>query len=344
MRQLLLTAPRTLEFQSQDDRTLQAGEIRANAICSAISHGTELNLFTGNSPFNTREFDPEHRLFTPAKGSALYPSQLGYEWVGTVTEIGADVEGFDIGSRVHLPLPHAEAHIVSVEKMRPFGAETPLPSQLSNKQAVFLNSTGIALQAVHDANIQIGETVFISGLGALGLIAIQLAKLSGARKIIAADPQPDRRALAKTLGADIVIDPIQQDAGAEIKLHHGGADVAIEFSGVIDALHQNIRSVKMGGRVVAAGFYQGGADGLRLGEEWLHNRVSMVASMQGWGNQHRNTPLWSRARLREASIDLLASGDVQVEGLISHSFTFDDISDAYDLIEKAQPFKVIIEY
>lgn len=344
MRQLMLTAPKTLEFQSIKDQPLKTGEIKAEAVYSAISHGTELNLFTGNSPFDKKEFNPEHRVFLPGANACLYPCQLGYEWVGVVTNVGPDTKDFEPGSRVHLPMPHADAHIFSVDKLRPFGAHMPLPPTLSDKSALFLNSTGIALQAIHDSNIQLGETVLISGLGTLGLIAVQLAKLSGARHIIVSDPQKDRRELAQRLGADDAIDPLHDDVGAEMKLKHDGADVAIEFSGISIALHHCIRSAKMGGRVVAAGFYQGGANDLRLGEEWLHNRISMVASMQGWGNLHRNAPLWDRARLRRAAIELLANGALQVEPLISHAYSFSKIADAYAHIEQGQPLKIIIEY
>lgn len=80
--------------------------------------------------------------------------------------------------------------------------------------------------------------------------------------------------------------------------------MAIEFSGSYAALHQAIRCVRMAGPGLAAGFYQGGGTELRLGEEWHHNRVSMVSSLRGWGNPHRDYPLWDRARVREMAISL----------------------------------------
>ena len=63
--ELQLIGPREVAFAAYDDPPLQAGEVRARAIMSGVSHGTEMNLFTGNNPFVEQEFDPELRLFVP---------------------------------------------------------------------------------------------------------------------------------------------------------------------------------------------------------------------------------------------------------------------------------------
>src|SRR5690606_7080142 len=109
--ELILTAPRQLRLTEIPDRPLQADEVRAEAILSGISHGTELNLYSGNSPFRDRYFDPDLRLFLPKQdGEDNAVTLLGYEWVGRVTEVGAAVTGFKAGDLVHLPFHHSEAH------------------------------------------------------------------------------------------------------------------------------------------------------------------------------------------------------------------------------------------
>jgi len=100
------------------------------------------------------------------------------------------------------------------------------------------------------------------------------------------------------------------------------------------------------GTVVAAGFYTGGAgDELRLGEEWHHNRLTLVSSMSGWGAPHRD-PGWDRPRLRATVLDLLASGRLDVDGLVTHRIPFARAAEAYDLIDRspASTLRVLLEY
>lgn len=340
---LRLSAPRTLEFVLYEDPPLRSGEVRARALHSAISHGTELSLYRGTAPFHDRTFDPELRLFLPNPQQQGYPVQLGYEWVGQVLEVARDVTSFEPGDLVHVPLPHRETHTFIAADMAARGV-LPL-GDIMPEQAVFLESTGIALQALHDARVKIGDVVVIFGLGALGLLAVQLARLAGAGRIIGVDPVSFRRDLAMQFGADETFDPATEDVGLGLRAW-GGADVAIEFSGSYRALHEAIRSVRVAGLVVAAGFYQGGGNALRLGEEWHHNRVSMVSSQRGWGNLHRDAPLWDRARLRRSAIQLLASGRVEVKGFVTHHFGFAQAAEGYALLDggATEVLKVVLDY
>lgn len=340
--ELLLTAPFTLSLEPYDDPPLRPGEVRAQAVLSAISHGTEVSLYRGTAPFFDRAFDPELRLFLPAETAQSYPTRLGYEWVGRVTETAPDVTGFAVGDPVHLPLPHRETHVFGAAEMAAVGVG-PLAG-LEPERAALLQSIGIALQAVHDARVKVGDVVAVFGLGALGLLAVQLARLAGAAGIVAVDPLPARRALAEATGATLALDPTAEDVGLRLR-DLGGADVAIEFSGVYAALHEAVRSVRVAGLVVAAGFYQGGGAALRLGEEWHHNRVTMVSSQRGWGNPHRDAPAWDRARLRRTAARLLEDGVLDVNAFISHRFPFAQAADAYRLVdqEPGEVLKVVLE-
>jgi len=107
--------------------------------------------------------------------------------------------------------------------------------------------------------------------------------------------------------------------------------VAIEVSGHYPALHEAIRSVRMGGTVVAAGYYQGGGTALRLGEEWHHNRITMISSMGVWGCPHRDYPAWDRGRVHTTATELLATGRLRTDGLITHRIPFERAAEAYVL-------------
>ncbi len=345
--QLELVAPRQVRLADYTETPLRADEARADAIISGISHGTELNLYRGTSPFEDKEFDPDLRLFRPRSGRFPHPP-LGYEWVGRVTEVGTAVDHLRLGDLVHLLSPHRQTHTFDPKNAPYRGRLHALPPELSPDQAIFIALAGVALQAVHDAQIKLGDRVAIFGLGAIGLLAVQLARLDGAAWIDAIDPIAMRRHLALRFGADQALDPESGDVALAIKTasKHHGADVAIECSGHYAALHEAIRSVRKAGRVVAAGFYQGGGTALRLGEEWHHNRVTMVSSMAVWDCPHRHYPLWNRPRVEEVAIDLLASGRLRTDGLITHRLPFTRAAEAYELIDQhpAEAIKVVLTY
>jgi len=343
---LFLTGERTLEQIPYEEIPLTSKQVRAQAVMSGISHGTEISLFRGTSPFHNKAFDPALRLFVEAASEKAYPAKLGYEWVGRVIEAGEDVQGFRVGDLVHLPFPHGQTRTFVPEELTHLGVTGPLPPSILPEQAIFLGTTSIALQAIHDAHIKVGDHVIVFGLGVLGLLTVQLARLNGAGWIDAVDPIASRRAMAETFGANRALDPIETDIGLALKSCAKGADVAIEFSGSYAALHQAIRSVRMAGLVVAAGFYQGGGHELRLGEEWHHNRVSMVASIRGWGNAHRDHPMWDRSRLRQESISLIKDGRLNVGALLTHRIAFERAPDAYALIDSSSSdvLKVALQY
>ena len=343
--ELLLTAPRALRIAPYDDPVLGAGEVRVDAVASGISHGTELALYRGDSPFGGKRFDLELRQFVEAPETELYPMRLGYEWVGRVGAVGADVHGIEVGDHVHLTLPHRETHTVATADPAPC---LVLPRELEPGRAALLQSAAIALQAVHDARLKAGDRVAIFGLGVHGLLAVQLARLSGASWVGVVDPIAGRRALAERFGADCTLDPGSCDAGREIKVSAGGGgpDVAIEFSGRYAALHEALRCVRLAGTVVAAGFYVGGAgDDLRLGEEFHHNRLTLVGSMSGWGAPQRE-PGWDRRRLRATALDLLAQGRLDVDELITHRVPFERAAEAYELIDRRpeETLRVVFTY
>ncbi len=344
-----LNAPRELALVSYDDLPLQPGEVRARAIISGISHGTEMNLFTGNNPFAEKEFDPELRLFVP-RDEAPAPDSilLGYEWIGEVFDVAPGVSNFKVGDRVHLPFCHRQTHTFHENTETLLSRITPLPAGFSSERAIFLALAGVALQAIHDAHIKVGDYLAVFGLGTIGLLAVQLAKLNGAAWVAAIDPLASRRDLALSFGADVVYDPMAEDVAYAIKANtpYHGADIAIDFSGNYRALNDAIRVTQKGGTVVAGGFYRGGGTPLTLGAEWHHNRITLLSSMGVWECPHRDHPTWNRERVHQTALELLAAGMLKTDGLVTHRIPFEQAAEAYQLIE-TQPesaIKVVLTY
>ena len=130
-----------------------------------------------------------------------------------------------------------------------------------------------------DSNIKIGDNVGVFGLGAIGLLVVQLCKLQGANKIIAVDPNKTRRLLAKKFGADYIYNPTKQDVGilSRASVSKIGLDVTIDFSGTTDALNEAIRSTAYGGRVVAGSMYKPSSKKLKLSNPYSDDVTVLVS-------------------------------------------------------------------
>ncbi len=351
-RTLVLEGPRQLRLQEQPFRPLRAGEVRLRSRLSGISHGTELNLYRGTSAFADRVFDRGLRAFvTPHAGTvAAYPVTLGYEMVSEVIETGPEVTAVAVGNLVHTGTPHQEETVLDVAaSLQATYPLVVLPTADGLERALFVSLAAVALQAVHDAEIKLGDAVSVHGLGAIGLLAVQMCRLDGIQTVFAVDPDPRRRKLAESLGATHVLDPASGESeGLQIRELNGGhgVDVAIESSGADRGLQGALSAAGLGGRVVAAGFYQGGAAHLRLGEEFHHNRLSLIASMGGWGAPDRHAPLWDRRRVVDTAVRLLYTGQVSGAGLLDRTFPFDDAPAAYRWLEENPhgPVKVALAY
>jgi threonine dehydrogenase-like Zn-dependent dehydrogenase len=199
---------------------------------------------------------------------------------------------------------------------------------------VFSQIGSIALNVVLDADIHVGETVGVFGMGVLGQIVAQLARLNGAR-VIAVDRFSWRLELAGQLGTRHLLNAGEGAVAEKIRaLTSGrGADVCLEVSGVYPALQEAIRSVAYSARVVAAGFFQGEGTGLALGEEFHHNRVQVVCSQIG-GVAPALRYRWDAYRLQSTFMDLATSKRAQLEPLVSTVMPVEEASQAFELLDQ----------
>jgi 2-desacetyl-2-hydroxyethyl bacteriochlorophyllide A dehydrogenase len=339
-RTLVLEGPRRLRLSEQPSRPLHPGEVRLRSRLSGISHGTELSLYRGTSAFTDKVFDRGLRAFVaPHAGSAsAYPVTLGYEMVSEVVEVGPEVTAVRVGDLVHTGTPHQEETVLDVAaSLRATYPLVVLPTEERLERALFVSLAAVALQAVHDAEIKLGDTVSVHGLGVIGLLAVQMCTLEGIQNIVGIDPDPHRRKLAAGFGATHVLDPSNaHPLGVRIRELNGGhgVDVALEVSGSDRGLQGALAAAGLGATVVAAGFYQGGAANLRLGEEFHHNRLTLIASAGGWGVPNRHAPLWDRRRVLATATRLLYTDRVSVEGMLDRRFRFDEAPVAYQWLDE----------
>jgi len=285
-----------------------------------------------------------------------YPVQpglvIGHEPVGVIHELGVGVTGYEVGDRVlvgaitpcgqcnyclggdlsqcggpvggwkfgntingaqaeYLLVPSAQANLAKI------------PDDLKDEQVVLLAdiaSTGIS--AAESANLQIGDTVAVFAQGPIGLCATAGAKLKGASLIIGVDSDPVRMSMSKKMGADVVLNPNEVDVVSEIKrLTDGkGVDVAIEALGTQATFESALRVIRAGGTLSSLGVYSGKLS------------VPLEPFAAGLANQKIITTLCpgGKERMRRL-IEMVRHGHLDLVPLITHTFSLDQIVDAYQL-------------
>ena len=327
---LKIFGPGDVRFMDYEEPALQPLEVRLKTLYSGISAGTELTHFRGTNPNSLKTWDDSRRIFLREPNEQYYPRPTGYEEVGQVVKTGSQVTQVAMGDIVFGQWTHKSSHVMSED----LAVKNKLPAGLDPLAGIFAQIGAIGMGAVLDAGIRVSETVAIFGQGTPGLVCTRLAALSGAR-VIAVDLHRRRRELAKRFGADIVIDPAEMDAAAEIKRLTGfrGADAVIEASGAIPALADAIRCCVYAGTVTALGFYQGGAAALPLGDEFHHNRVSIACTQVG-GIKPELSNRWSLERMHLAVMQLQLEGKLPLTELITHRVAFEDALSLYKMIDE----------
>jgi len=342
---VVFTEPRTVAFESFDDRPLEPHELRLRTLYSGISAGTELTAYRGSNPYLHKRWDTSRKLFVPAEQPALtYPvSGWGYEEVGEVIELGSEVRAVSMGDIIVGTWGHRTHHIVEEEYARP----RIKPAGLDPILAIYSHLGPIALNGILDANIHVGETVAVFGLGVVGQMIAQLARLSGAH-VIGVDLIEKRLELAKSLGAiEHGFNPREGSPAEQIKeLTKGrGADVTVEVSGSAKALNEAVRATAYSARVVVLGFFQGDAQGLLLGEEFHHNRISLVCS-QISNVDPALSYRWDRIRLIHTIMELQIQGSLNLRPVITHVIPFEQAAQGFQILDETpeQALQIVLDF
>jgi len=278
------------------------------------------------------------------------PLPLGYCNVGTVIETGAGVTAYKPGDRVASNGPHAEAVTV------PVNLTARVPDSVCDDAAAFTVIGAIALQGIRLAAPTLGEAVVVTGLGLVGLMAVQLLRAHGAR-VLGLDFDAARCKLARQFGAETVDlsnggDPL---AAAHVFSRGHGVDAVLITAATTsnEPVHQAAQMCRKRGRIVLVG-----VAGLTLSRADFYDKelTFQVSCSYGPGrhdpayeDKGQDYPIghvrWTEARNFEAVLDMLAAGRLDVEALISHRFAIEAADEAYALISGKEPsLGVLITY
>jgi len=276
------------------------------------------------------------------------PLPMGYCNVGVVVDVGTGVDGFDIGDRVVSNGWHAE--FVAVPK----NLCAKMPAAVSDEDAAFTVIGAIALQGLRLAGPTLGESFVVTGLGLIGLIAIQLLKANGCR-VLGIDVDPTKISIAKQLGAETVDlssgqDPIK--AAHHFSRGRGVDGVLITASTTSnEPVHQAAVMCRKRGRIVLIGVV-----GLELSRSDFYQKELSFQVSCSYGPGRYDTEYedkghdypvgyvrWSEQRNFEAVLDMMSAGRLSTAPLISHRFDLTDAAKAYDLMTSGSPLGIILQ-
>jgi 2-desacetyl-2-hydroxyethyl bacteriochlorophyllide A dehydrogenase len=272
---------------------------------SQISAGSEMNAY--------------RTLLAAPPDLAASGRTSGYTTVGRVLAVGPGVEGFRPGDRALAYGNHASHVLVDMadgESWRWY--PDLLPDTVTDEQACYAVLGDVALHGVRRAGLQIDESVAVFGVGVVGQLTVQLARLSGAHPIVAADLVPRRLELARRGGATHVVDASAGDpVPAVLEATRGGAQTVFHCSPVAQLLQTAMRAAAPRGKVVLTGSAPGTAE-IGLQVELLRHELSILGVYEaGLQAPHPYWP-WTRQRNRAACYRLIAGGQLQVDPLTSH--------------------------
>ncbi|HZG56111.1 zinc-binding alcohol dehydrogenase [Paenibacillus sp.] len=340
MKQLVAVAPRKAALVDIDGGTTGPQQARVKVTHASPKHGSELAAFRNESPHRNEYYDEAWRAFLPRekpddREGPFGAWNLGNQWVGIVTEVGAEVTDYAVGDRVCGYGGIREEHLVRavdnyyLKKM---------PSGMSWKNAVCFDPAQFALGGVRDSGLRLGDAVAVIGLGAIGQLAAQMAKLAGASYVAVVDPIELRREAALRHGADAAFDPNASDVGLELKKATGkrGVDVVIETSANEFALQQALRGVAYGGTIAYVGWARPFRGGMDWGKEAHFNNAKIVFS-RACSEPNPDHPRWSWRRIEDECWALLSASKLQCEDIVYPVVPLEEAASGYETYVDRRP-------
>lgn len=310
-------------------------KVEAAAIC-----GTDVHIYNWN------EF---------ARSRCKLPMIFGHEFCGTVVETGESVQTLKAGDRVavetHIPcgscfqcttgLMHIcrDMKIIGVHKNGAFSeyAAIPeicawkIPADTPSEIGAVYEPFGIAVHALEPHKIA-GRRVLITGAGPIGLFAVGVAKLSGAKMLFVSDISEQRLALAKNMGADFILNPGNVNVQKEVfeKTNGFGIDVFIELSGAAAAVRSGLSTVRRGGSSSLVGLFPAPVE-VDLVADVIYKEANVYGIT---GRVMFDT--WWRA------VDLMESNQETFKQVITHRFKMDQFEEAFDTASNGNGGKIIM--
>ncbi|MBX3051347.1 MAG: zinc-binding alcohol dehydrogenase [Caldilineaceae bacterium] len=326
MKIAVLHGPRDLriEEQSLDTGNLQPDEIWVETRISALKIGTDRGNYEGAER---------------VPGAPDYPRWVGDSNLGIVRGVGSAVTRVQVGDRIITRMPHQSAYITTET-----ASMVKAPENVSDEDAVYAHLYALSAHCYHKAHFKPGETVAVVGLGTLGLGAVAIGPLFGAR-VVAIGNDAFRMDLAKRMGAHAALaynDPDLQEKLAEFT---GGAgiDLVVLTANPWPAYRTAVEIVRPNGRVSIVSLLGRGEADLTfnpLSMQYFYIKgISLIAVSGPAGYLYPNAsgdPRTTRDhytadRTAEHVLSLMADGRLEPKRLITHRFHYSEMAKAYEM-------------
>ncbi len=340
MKAVRFTGPKELKYEDvekpQVDRNEVLVKVKAVGIC-----GSDMELYSGEHPYIKKEL-------------TKYPLIPGHEWSGIIEEVGSDVKGLKTGDRVTSDVSLGCGECSMCKKGRynlcpnrivvgsyknkdgafaeyikvPSKNIYKIPDSMSFEEGSMIESAATCSYGIMRTNMDYGSTVLVIGDGPIGQLAMQCAKSASASKVYLVGSWEEKMNIAKSTGADAVLNYKKDDILKEInKLTEGeGVDVVIESSGNPITFNQSLNAVKPGGKVLLLSIY--------TSSEFMSEINSIVAKdldvYGALGSPNAFGP----------TIDLMESGRINVKPLITHNYPLKNAKEAIEMIENKKECRI----
>jgi threonine dehydrogenase-like Zn-dependent dehydrogenase len=316
---LVAFRPNTMELEPFDlPDTPPPGHVLAETTCTLISTGTELANYTGIT------------VDRRAMGADWHdkPYRPGYSYVGVVRTVGSGVHGISVGDRVCGHGPHASLALLEPSNV------AVVPEGVTDVQAAFVTLVIITMNAVRLAKIELGERVVAVGLGLIGNIALQLARVCGAMPVVGTDLLATRRGYGERVGL-LALDPAASDFAQQIAAFTEAEmfDVVFEATGSPAGLKPALQLARRHGRIVALGSTRGIVEQFDLyGDVHVPGVTIIGAHIMTHPAEPNFANRWTMQANRAVALGLLADRRVDVDTLVSHREPAERAPDLFALL------------
>ncbi|MEO8392683.1 MAG: alcohol dehydrogenase catalytic domain-containing protein [Chloroflexota bacterium] len=338
MKQAVMTAPGEISVREVERPTPKSNEVLLKTERIGVC-GSDIHVYHGLHPYTS------------------YPVVQGHEIGGVVAALGANVSGLKVGDKITFmpqvtcgtcyPCTHGMSHIC--ESLKVMGFQTggaaqeyfalpaenvlKLPDTISLDQAAMIEPIAVTVHALRRGGGADGKNVVVLGAGTIGNLTAQVSKASGARAVMITDVSAYKLEMARRCGIDFTVNPTEENLSEAILAAFGPdkADLMLECVGVEATITEGIKAARKGTTLVIVGVF-GKKPLVDLG--LVQDReLSLVGTL-----------MYQRADY-ERAIELVSSGKLALDQMITHRFRFDDYLEAYHAIEASNGnyLKVMID-
>jgi L-iditol 2-dehydrogenase len=269
---------------------------------------------------------------------------FGHEFAGEVTEVGSDVKGIKVGDRVAgcptfvcgecegcrrgEPAQCEKLHVIGAYRPGAYAEYTklpeshiiPLPDNVDYDTAALVEPSAVVAHGFYHTSIQPGAEVAIMGVGSIGLLAVQWAKIFGAKKVYAIDIDNKKLQIAKELGADVMINSLEKPAHEQVMEYTNGrgVDLAVESAGSPITSAQVFALPRKGGEVVFMGIPYADIHIQRFFfEKIVRNELKVYGS---WNAISAPFP----GKEWASTVHYMSTGQIKVATMISHRLSLQE--------------------